>query len=937
MPTMQAVGAEPRQYEQGQSLDSLPTMLACDGTPAVLGRIDQYELVRKLGGGGFGVVYLVRDTMSGMEFAIKTLHPLLKTNAEEMARVRSNFVLTAKLSHPNIAAAHVLHRAMDVKYADEETKRELRVFGGDPVMVMTYAPGVTLSSWRRQFAGGRVPFEKALDILSQIASALDYAHGEHVVHRDVKPQNVMIETEPATGNIRARVLDFGLAAEIRSSMSRVSQEGGDTSGTRPYMASEQWSGKHQDGRTDQYALACIAYELLSGAVPFAGAFETGDAVIMSNAVMNMAPEPIDGLSANVNAALMKALSKDRAQRFANCGEFIGAIRKVIVAPASVPRRRSRRAGAWIAAAFVALSAAVAIPVMVGRDKSVDGIKASVEVAAPTDMEPQSDAETAEVTGSMPPGEPAPAAEPIALAIEAEPAPQPTDVIAEQSAAEEPDLDEIDAAARDAKSAAAPEKLKEEDSKSAATRLEKRERERKEGEVAQAKEAARESLSNVERLRAGADHEFSRRFKDADSAMAELEKLFAAEDLENANTLKNRVRDDTEWISANMEARDAVRGKEKEISGLAAKAGEAKELSQAEIAKAEAAVKAKDASLDESDFTGAEAKADEAIKFYKAAIGEANRARCASKVNAARKFAEAEAWEDSLDAADEALKFVANDPEAQELKRDAEDHLRPMAVVSAKVGGSEVPVAKPRLDGKEAVAGDTNTLTVNGVRFDLVWVAPGSFDMGANDSDAKKDEKPVHKVTLTKGYWIGKTEVTQKQWEAVMGDNPSNWNGDDFPVKNVSWYDCQKFIEKLNGLQGEVKFALPTEAQWEFAARGGTKGKGCKYSGSYNVGEVAWYFGNSGGEAHHVGTKAANELGIHDMSGNVWEWCQDWYGNYPDDSVEDPSGAGSGVFRVSRGGSWNYAVDGCRPACRLKYTPDGQNHHQGFRLAASAGQ
>jgi len=330
-----------------------PTLRPGSDGPA-LGRIDQYDLVRKLGGGGFGVVYLARDTVSGIDVALKTLHPLLKSNPEEMEALRAKFALVSRLSHPNIASALVLHPCQRVDVWDETVRRELRLVPGDFVMVMRYAPGVTLSKWRRQFPGGVVPLDQALEIGRQIASALDYAHGERIVHRDIKPANVMVETLPAeasrpsrveklkgdcgasspgepqttnhfalaTSKIRVRILDFGLAAEIRSSMSRVSTETGDTSGTRPYMAPEQWLGKKQDGRTDQYALACVLYELLSGAPPFAGVFETGDPIIMRTAVERDAPEEIEGVSPAVNAALLKALAKNPKERFASCAEFV---------------------------------------------------------------------------------------------------------------------------------------------------------------------------------------------------------------------------------------------------------------------------------------------------------------------------------------------------------------------------------------------------------------------------------------------------------------------------------------------------------------------------------------------------------------------------------------------------------------------------------------
>ena len=233
---------------------------------SALGRIDQYELVRELGGGGFGTVFLAKDTVSGIMVAVKGLPPFVKNNREEMENIRSNFALVSRLTHTNIAKALVLHPAKDVFYASEDARRKLRVESGDTLMVMEYAPGLTLSQWRRRFPNMKVPVDKAIAITRQIASALDYAHERRIVHRDIKPANVMIETTDG-GAVTARVLDFGLAAEIRSSMGRVSLEIHDTSGTRPYMAPEQWTGGRQGPNTDQYSLAVLFHELVTGEVP----------------------------------------------------------------------------------------------------------------------------------------------------------------------------------------------------------------------------------------------------------------------------------------------------------------------------------------------------------------------------------------------------------------------------------------------------------------------------------------------------------------------------------------------------------------------------------------------------------------------------------------------------------------------------------------------
>ena len=232
-----------------------------------------------------------------------------------------------------------------------------------------------------------------------------------------------------------------------------------------------------------------------------------------------------------------------------------------------------------------------------------------------------------------------------------------------------------------------------------------------------------------------------------------------------------------------------------------------------------------------------------------------------------------------------------------------------------------------------VEANSGKFTVNGVSFEMVRVEGGTFRMGATaeqEDEANSDEMPVHSVTLS-SYYIGKTEVTQALWQAVMGSNPSKFKGADLPVECVSWNDCQEFIQKLNSLTGQ-NFRLPTEAEWEFACHGGNNSRGYKYSGSNNLGSVAWYDGNSGNKTHPVGTKAPNELGIYDMSGNVWEWCGDWYANYTSNSQSNPKGPQSGSYRVFRGGGWNCYVRGCRSSYRPGDFPSYRYDILGLRLA-----
>ena len=241
-------------------------------------------------------------------------------------------------------------------------------------------------------------------------------------------------------------------------------------------------------------------------------------------------------------------------------------------------------------------------------------------------------------------------------------------------------------------------------------------------------------------------------------------------------------------------------------------------------------------------------------------------------------------------------------------------------------------------GSSSMASASNAISIpvkDGISIEMVKVEAGTFMMGATSEmkDPYYWEKPVHQVTLTNDYYMGKYEVTQALWQAVMGNNPSHFKGDNLPVEKVSWNDCQEFISKLNSLTGR-KFRLPTEAEWEYAARGGKKSRGYQYSGSRKISDVAWYDGNSGSKTHPVGTKQANELGIYDMSGNVYEWCQDWHGSYSSSSQTNPTGSDSGSSRVIRGGCWRSYALNCRLSFRFNITPDDYLYNLGLRLVLS---
>ena len=229
----------------------------------------------------------------------------------------------------------------------------------------------------------------------------------------------------------------------------------------------------------------------------------------------------------------------------------------------------------------------------------------------------------------------------------------------------------------------------------------------------------------------------------------------------------------------------------------------------------------------------------------------------------------------------------------------------MVVANSGPRSPDVPGEKPQYEELEGGVRDENRiLAPNSIGMEFVTIPAGKFMMGWSPGDKSyNSDYPRHEVTITKGFELGQYEVTQGQWVKVMGKNPSHFKGDDrLPVEKVNWNDAQAFIAKLNALDDSYRYRLPTEAEWEYAARGGTTGP---YYGDLDV--IAWYYSNSGGKTHPVGQKQPNEYGLYDMLGNVWEWCSDWYGKgyYSVSPAADPQGPSSGLRRVLRGGSWYF--------------------------------
>jgi len=253
------------------------------------------------------------------------------------------------------------------------------------------------------------------------------------------------------------------------------------------------------------------------------------------------------------------------------------------------------------------------------------------------------------------------------------------------------------------------------------------------------------------------------------------------------------------------------------------------------------------------------------------------------------------------------------------------------LASGVSAGDDLPTSQPTAPPTTQLADEPLILDCgDGVKMELALIPTGTFTMGADDGS--DDQKPPHPVTISKPFHIGKHEVTQKQWQAVMGENPSRFKGDGLPVENVSWEDCQRFCRKLSAKTGQT-VRLPTEAEWEYACRAGSTGRYCSGDSKDGLEEYAWYDMNSALATHPVGQKRPNAWGLHDMHGNVWEWCANWDGKYAAEAATDPAGPSSGALRILRGGAWTCDARLCGSAVRLDDRPHSRSSPFGLRVAA----
>ena len=918
----------------------------------------RYKVLAELGQGGMGVVYKCFDETAGIEVALKALPPELSHNTLEMEDIKDNFQLVHNLHHPNIASLNNLER---------------NPVNGNYYLIMECCEGEDLRRWiKRKHRDRSMTWEEFLSVIRQVANALDYAHGEKVMHRDIKPGNIMINSDG-----KVKVLDFGLAAQIHTSMTRVSMAYRGTSGTGPYMAPEQWRGRAQGAAADQYALAVMAYEMLAGSLPFA----SSDPAVLQQAVLTQQADPIEGLPEYTQNALDRALSKEAADRFNSCADFAAALGgESVAAPQRVEADTPPPANANDPEQEDPLLTRASLFLESGDFRSAKEYCERV-----LDRDPKN-------------GE--------AYFIR---------LLAELKLKKQDDL--LNASKLDRnqtfflvlKFAGAERKQELE------TLLQKWKDKAREKARARAKILKRigviTGICVLICLLAGGF--FAYEVWQDHKAVEALKKAAAEQNLVLSYNGKTVTGVTDETVTSVVIPDGVMRIGDRAFEGCenlrsitipdsVTSIGDGafrgcSKLTSVTIGNGvtsignrafQSCTALRSITIPDS-VTNIGFRAFYGVKFIKVLTGNPvysvdersvliNKkekkllyAPCSLSGSYTVPSSVTSIGDRAFEGCENLTSITIPDsvtsigyevfrgcskltsivvpthfgsvdvPYGCKIYHSVEEKAKAeAAAIRAEAEARARAEARAKAEAEERKIKEEPKKTIyldSGVSLTMIGVAPGSFMMGSENGDS--DEKPVHQVTLTQAYYLGETEVTQAQWRAVMGNNPSDFQGDDRPVEKVSWDDAMAFCRKLND-EGKAprgwKFTLPTEAQWEYAARGGKRSGGYTYSGSNDVDDVAWYTSNSGWETHAVRQKRANELDLYDMSGNVWEWCLDGKRSYSSSAVTDPQGPQGPVSsfsgRVLRGGSWSYYAGSCRVADRGYGRPDNRYGSDGFRLA-----
>ncbi len=882
--------------------------------------VGRYVVEKVLGEGGMGIVYQCLDRVGGVAVAVKCLPPEVSRNADEMEDIRANYRLVADLHHPNIAGARTLE-------LDETT--------GDYYLVMDLARGVSLKRWAR--GNPQATTEAKLAILRQVAAALDYAHAEKVIHRDVKPENVMVDDDG-----RVKVLDFGLAAQIRSSQSRTSNTVTSKGGTPGYKSPEQWLGRPQQVPADVYAFGVMAYWLFSDRLPF----ECDDPAVLGHAVLSAPVEPIPDLPAHMNAALVKALAKKPENRFASCTAFVDALEGSsaahMVGSGRAVAPRPPQGGSRSRATALLIVAALILAIAGGwwyyrqeqlREQQRRAAESARQKTAAEEAKRKAEEEARERQAATDKAKRkaeeerqkalAELARRIAKASAME---IRVKALEQQSAvrdisdedgfkAKKDDLDKdfaradalfdekaecwSDAAVLFTNYVAGCKALLTLDGerRTALEARTKAEEAKDSAEKAEAKNYAPTCWRDAVRSLASAKEEFARmQFVDAERSFASAEKQFGV-CVTDAQAEKKRQED----AAAQAQAEEAARERERrakriekyerlcrEYASLLRKEG--KEVSKEDIEKEVERFREFSEAKQEAEIEEAERKLKEARERAEAAARERERRakRIGKYERLCREYASLLRKEGKEVSKEDIEKEVERFKKFSEAKQEAE-----IEEAERKLKEAKKDVNK-RKEGEEFTINDPY-----GLYMTMKWCPAGSFTMGSPASEDGRDaDETQHRVTFTKGFWLGQTEVTQGQWKKIMNgetiidlarkalqddteytiagkmqtirdfykkskyDAPTSLCVDvneNAPVYNVNWHEAVEFCRRLTQREraaGRIpdgyEYRLPTEAEWEYACRAGTteslpNGRDIRILGRNNapaLDDIAWYGGNS---------------------------------------------------------------------------------------------
>jgi formylglycine-generating enzyme required for sulfatase activity len=812
-----------------------------------------FELLAKLGEGGMGVVYKAHQASMDRIVALKVLSERLAKDKQFVSRFFREARVAARLDHPNIV------RGIDVGSS-----------GSDYFFVMEYVEGEDVGHVLEK--RGKLPEKEALEIAVQVARALQHAKEHNMIHRDIKPDNVLL-----TPDGTAKLLDLGLARSTVGDMTRMTVTG-TAMGTPHYISPEQARGEADiDIRTDIYSLGVSLYHMLVGTPPFDG--ETV-AVIITKTLTEIPPtvhEIVPEVSEATSRVVEKMMSKERADRYTNPVEVVEDVEMILSG-----EEPTRVLGAGHDAAGVASSVATRPPPAPAAPSG------TVPTSTPDSgqMRMMSDADIAKLKADT-------AAElarasgggklvPLLVALVA---------IAIVGASATPFvLKELRGDPAKPPGATTPGTPAEDaEAKLAAARAaaEEAEARRKLEEAAADDDLWTKTKSVAERMAAEDNHAGAIAALDIFIASAKTTKYNAQVMTLRGGFEKQRA----EALEARREAERAAREAEREKIAAATSASAAE--------KAARLVKLAGLAGRGGDF-------DDALELLTEAQGLG--ADVVSKVASVRRgkaLMARKAWKDAAASLGRILQEYPGDEEAASLLAAAKKGLGPAPTLTLDLGG--------------------------GVTLEVIYVKPGRFRMGS--AEGWGDEKPVHEVVITKGFYIGKYEVTQAQFKTVTGVNRSTFKGDTRPVEEVSWGDADDFCKRVGERVGKV-MRLPTEAEWEYAARAGSAGNYCFGNDEADLDRYGWYIRNSGKTTHPVGAKEPNAWGIHDMHGNVWEWLGDWYDRnyYTTTPRDDPQGPERATGRrVLRGGCLDNKASGCTATERSSSRPTGRDNDAGFRV------